>query len=379
MGHPGDNPAGYTAASPLARLESLERPILVAHGELDDRVHRQAVTSSWSTALEDLGKTYEYVTYPTEGHGLSGSVPAARLLPAPGAIPRLAPDGDDRPVTHVGLPPLGGHLRPRSGDPAGAIATNQTGFGYSMATVTGEETSTVRLTVHNRSWGRCAATGSVLPSGLAVLAGREADAERQLEDRPSGCPASCLDLAAPSLDLEGLRLGSAVGDVVDIGGGAAPQGDQEELDRPEIAPSPPSPNSKVPPRTLSRPETGEPDALDGHRTQRVVGHAGSFLPRSMPCPGSGVTAGPFADRPAGPIVSPQRELCAGGGTAARRRRTGLPEGAAVGRLPHDHPGEPLISEPEVGACRSGCSEPEVPGNRSGIRSSRVRGCERSRA
>ncbi len=105
MGHPGDNAAGYTAASPLARMESLERPILVAHGELDDRVHPKQ-SQQLVDRLEELGKTYEYVTYPTEGHGL------IRRGPQLDFYRRLERFLDwhlmgTRAVTHVGLPPLG--------------------------------------------------------------------------------------------------------------------------------------------------------------------------------------------------------------------------------------------------------------------------------
>lgn len=68
MGHPRTARAAYTAGSPVHRVEHLQVPLLVAHGELDDRVHpdqsRELVES-----LRRAGKQYEYVTYPTEGHG----------------------------------------------------------------------------------------------------------------------------------------------------------------------------------------------------------------------------------------------------------------------------------------------------------------------
>lgn len=69
MGHPSDHPDGYAAGSPIHRIERLQVPILVAHGEKDDRVH-PAQSAELVAALERLGKTFEYVTYPTEGHGL---------------------------------------------------------------------------------------------------------------------------------------------------------------------------------------------------------------------------------------------------------------------------------------------------------------------
>ena len=69
MGHPRDHPVEYQAGSPIHRIHQVTVPILVAHGELDDRVHlRQA--EELVAALRTLDKQFEYVTYPTEGHGL---------------------------------------------------------------------------------------------------------------------------------------------------------------------------------------------------------------------------------------------------------------------------------------------------------------------
>lgn len=69
MGHPRDARAAYEAGSPIHRIEHLKVPVLVAHGELDDRVHPNQ-SKELVAALRTLGKQYEYVTYPTEGHGL---------------------------------------------------------------------------------------------------------------------------------------------------------------------------------------------------------------------------------------------------------------------------------------------------------------------
>jgi dipeptidyl aminopeptidase/acylaminoacyl peptidase len=70
MGHPSTNRAAYRAGSPIHVIERLDRPILVAHGEKDDRVHVEQ-SRELVAALEKLGKTYEYVTYPDEGHGFA--------------------------------------------------------------------------------------------------------------------------------------------------------------------------------------------------------------------------------------------------------------------------------------------------------------------
>ncbi len=69
MGRPAENRAAYRLGSPLSMIEKIQRPILVAHGEKDDRVHPDQ-SAQLVDELRRLGKTFEYVTYPTEGHGL---------------------------------------------------------------------------------------------------------------------------------------------------------------------------------------------------------------------------------------------------------------------------------------------------------------------
>lgn len=68
MGHPSTNRDAYVVGSPIHDIERIDRPILVAHGEKDARVHiKQA--EQLVAELQRLGKQYEYVTYPEEGHG----------------------------------------------------------------------------------------------------------------------------------------------------------------------------------------------------------------------------------------------------------------------------------------------------------------------
>jgi dipeptidyl aminopeptidase/acylaminoacyl peptidase len=68
MGHPSENRNGYHAGSPIHAIEDIDKPILIAHGEQDARVHvKQA--EELVASLKRLGKTYEYVTYPEEAHG----------------------------------------------------------------------------------------------------------------------------------------------------------------------------------------------------------------------------------------------------------------------------------------------------------------------
>jgi dipeptidyl aminopeptidase/acylaminoacyl peptidase len=69
MGRPAGAPEAYRAGSPLHRVADITRPLLVAHGEGDTRVH-PGQSAQLVEALRREGKTFEYVTYPTEGHGL---------------------------------------------------------------------------------------------------------------------------------------------------------------------------------------------------------------------------------------------------------------------------------------------------------------------
>ncbi len=69
MGTPAGAPDAYRAGSPYHRLENIEVPLLIAHGELDERVSPKQ-SEQLVAQLRRLGKTFEYVTYPTEAHGL---------------------------------------------------------------------------------------------------------------------------------------------------------------------------------------------------------------------------------------------------------------------------------------------------------------------
>jgi dipeptidyl aminopeptidase/acylaminoacyl peptidase len=69
MGKPDENLEAYVAGSPYHRLENVQVPLLVAHGERDDRVSPKQ-SEQLVAELRRLGKPFEYVTYPTEAHGL---------------------------------------------------------------------------------------------------------------------------------------------------------------------------------------------------------------------------------------------------------------------------------------------------------------------
>jgi dipeptidyl aminopeptidase/acylaminoacyl peptidase len=74
MRHPSAARGAYEAGSPIHRIDNLEVPLLVTHGERDERVH-PAQSRDLVDALKRLGKTFEYVTYPSEAHGFLGAGP----------------------------------------------------------------------------------------------------------------------------------------------------------------------------------------------------------------------------------------------------------------------------------------------------------------
>ena len=69
MGHPREARRAYHAGSPIHRIERINRPLLVAHGERDARVSPKQ-SEELVEGLDRVGATYEYITYPEEGHGL---------------------------------------------------------------------------------------------------------------------------------------------------------------------------------------------------------------------------------------------------------------------------------------------------------------------
>lgn len=69
FGHPDQNPEAYRAGSPIRGVPDLDRPLLVAHGELDPRTHfKQAL--ELRAELEAHDKAYELISYRQEAHGL---------------------------------------------------------------------------------------------------------------------------------------------------------------------------------------------------------------------------------------------------------------------------------------------------------------------
>jgi dipeptidyl aminopeptidase/acylaminoacyl peptidase len=69
MGHPSDDPDAYRIGSPVQNVAKIKRPLLIVHGLLDKIVH-PLQSEELVEALKKEGKTFEYKTYPDEGHGL---------------------------------------------------------------------------------------------------------------------------------------------------------------------------------------------------------------------------------------------------------------------------------------------------------------------
>lgn len=69
MGHPTDDRDAYRIGSPVHRVANIRRPLLVVHGMLDPIVH-PLQSEELVEALKREDKTFEYKTYPDEGHGL---------------------------------------------------------------------------------------------------------------------------------------------------------------------------------------------------------------------------------------------------------------------------------------------------------------------
>jgi dipeptidyl aminopeptidase/acylaminoacyl peptidase len=68
LGHPAENRPVHVAASPIAEVENVQKPVLIAHG-LDDTVVPPQASEEWVEALRRAGKTFEYKTYAGEAHG----------------------------------------------------------------------------------------------------------------------------------------------------------------------------------------------------------------------------------------------------------------------------------------------------------------------
>jgi len=69
MGHPAASRNGYWMGSPVRQVPNIQAPLMIVHGQLDKIVH-PLQSEELVEALKNEGKTFEYKTYPDEGHGL---------------------------------------------------------------------------------------------------------------------------------------------------------------------------------------------------------------------------------------------------------------------------------------------------------------------
>lgn len=79
MGTPENNAEGYAAGSVLAELDKLSTPLLLVHGMADDNVTFDNTTRLMA-ALQEIGKTFEVMTYPGQRHGIRGEALQVHLM-----------------------------------------------------------------------------------------------------------------------------------------------------------------------------------------------------------------------------------------------------------------------------------------------------------
>jgi len=68
MKSPKENREAYWAGTPILNVADIQKPMLIVHGLLDDRVH-PLQSEELVDGLNRHDKVYEYVTYANEGHG----------------------------------------------------------------------------------------------------------------------------------------------------------------------------------------------------------------------------------------------------------------------------------------------------------------------
>jgi dipeptidyl-peptidase 4 len=71
MDTPADNPEGYKEASCITFVQNYKGMLYLNHGDMDDNVHMQNSIQLISK-MEDEGKTFQFMLYPDNRHGISG-------------------------------------------------------------------------------------------------------------------------------------------------------------------------------------------------------------------------------------------------------------------------------------------------------------------
>ena len=89
------NPEGYRLSAPLNFAEWLEGDLLIIHGTGETNTHLE-ITEGLVDRLVELGKTFDYMTYPNRDHGLSegeGTPLHLRMLMVRYLLGHLPPGG----------------------------------------------------------------------------------------------------------------------------------------------------------------------------------------------------------------------------------------------------------------------------------------------
>ena len=71
MDTPADNPEGYKEGSCITFVQDYRGMLYLNHGDIDDNVHMQNSIQLISN-MEDEGKTFQFMLYPDNRHGISG-------------------------------------------------------------------------------------------------------------------------------------------------------------------------------------------------------------------------------------------------------------------------------------------------------------------
>jgi dipeptidyl-peptidase-4 len=82
MRTPQVNPQGYRDAAPYNFAEGLKGDLLIIHGTGETNTHLQIVEHLVNRLIE-LGKPFDYMTYPNRSHGINegpGTTPHLSLL-----------------------------------------------------------------------------------------------------------------------------------------------------------------------------------------------------------------------------------------------------------------------------------------------------------
>ena len=88
------NPEGYRQSAPINFAEGLEGNLLIIHGTGETNTHLE-ITEGLVDRLIELGKSFDYMTYPNRNHGIRigrGTSLHLRMLMIRYLLTHLPPD-----------------------------------------------------------------------------------------------------------------------------------------------------------------------------------------------------------------------------------------------------------------------------------------------